>query len=102
PSPPTPRSPPCPYTTLFRSPGAAVERLIIDRAAKINRDDVTRRSGCVLVFDRDQLRLRFAQLLQNLVYFFRLYFRLPALDADRPDRKSTRLNSSHVKTSYAV
>src|SRR5690606_41516600 len=82
---PPPRSPPLsPYTTLFRS--------LLDRT---ERDD----SGVVhQVVDRSELRLGErdgrdpVRVARHVVM---------AVDGG-VDRKSTRLNSSHVKISYAL
>src|SRR5437868_12668785 len=83
-TPPPPRSPLFPYTTLFRSilmgsgAGAAAE--------------------CVKALQKSGERVGFLKV--------RLYkpFALDAFFAALPttDRKSTRLNSSHVSISYAV
>src|SRR5690349_22280453 len=70
--PPPPRSTLFPYTTLFRSPG---------ELAGVDVDD-SHRLGPV----DDQRAAR----------------RQPHLAVERLDRKSTRLNSSHVEISYAV
>src|SRR3989442_6609415 len=78
-----PRSTLFPYTTLFRSLGI---RLCDDDA-----------DGAILYFQRDAElvdgrradQLRFTGGDETLVHF-------------RRDRKSTRLNSSHVRISYAV
>src|SRR5207302_10646918 len=78
--PPPPRSTLFPYTTLFRSPvvpgGPAGRHAAGDGLTE--RCDVVRRRG---EHQRD---------------------RAGRLSAQRIDRKSTRLNSSHVKISYAV
>src|SRR5688572_32750128 len=67
-----PRSTLFPYTTLFRSGHEAVEIGVLDDAA-----------------DAAQRLLEIAA-------------QVVAADRDRPDRKSTRLNSSHSQISYAV
>src|SRR5690606_41525848 len=90
-----PRSPLLPYTTLFRSD--ACLRLLGDLSMRLHQrlNEVENLS------------------LQNAVHRVARYLlkRLPPgggddtvlqLDAPKQDRKSTRLNSSHVKTSYAV
>src|SRR5699024_12286599 len=78
---PAPRSPPFPYTTLFRSAQMA------------------RQGGEPVRLDATDLGADF------------LLRRFPSIDAicreagydwSREDRKSTRLNSSHVSISYAV
>src|SRR5690606_41851536 len=96
-----PRSTRFPYTTLFRSLllGHLVDQhrhlvaQIAERGQHALRGDVLRgagqRFGGLLnrIEDRSELVLeRFAELAEN----------------SSQDRKSTRLNSSHVKISYAV
>src|SRR5438105_15234611 len=76
--PPPPRSTLFPYTTLFRSRGA-------DRSSV--RPKVVQRG----VAQRDRT-----------IGFGGVKIDLDAAEADRPDRKSTRLNSSHEWISYAV
>src|SRR5690606_41626626 len=91
-----------PYTTLFRSAVHAGERLTQHDAAaridpriqhhlaveidEIGADDITER----LVVGRGEAQLHALVLLVALLV-------LGAI----PDRKSTRLNSSHVNISYA-
>src|SRR5690625_7992848 len=73
-----------PYTTLFRSEDADAP-FVEDRWQRVRVGDVT---------------FRFAEYCDRCV--------LPTIDVDtlesakEPDRKSTRLNSSHVAISYAV
>src|SRR5690606_39820775 len=88
------RHPPCstlfPYTTLFRS----------------GRGTVDMKAGVAV-----QLKLA-AELVSPRVDITWMWYDHEEVDADlngltrlsrtRPDRKSTRLNSSHVKISYAV
>src|SRR5690606_40507202 len=76
-----------PYTTLFRSVDFHHPSFRIQDADRVQR-----------VLDK-----RFQQLLRMYQFLFRL-FAAGDIDAgaDDLDRKSTRLNSSHVKTSYAV
>src|SRR2546426_2738493 len=74
-----PRSPLFPYTTLFRSPRAHTH-------------------WTVDVFDADPLSRHIGNRLYELIdgdVF-------GASDIRRQDRKSTRLNSSHLVISYAV
>src|SRR3712207_7822812 len=75
-----PRSTLFPYTTLFRSPVAAVERLDL------------------LAVRRGADRARQGQQLQGVVEGHRLRRHR----REQADRKSTRLNSSHANISYAV
>src|SRR5256885_12355719 len=88
-----PRSTLFPYTTLFRSLGARHERA---RAAAARR----RRAGG----DARERRLRHVLLDHQLPGgAARDLVRQPADQASRRgDRKSTRLNSSHLVISYAV
>src|SRR5690242_20947825 len=89
-----PRSTLFPYTTLFRS--GRVDRP--DGALRIENDDTF---GDVL-HDRAQVRFALAQGLRLLA---RVVVQLRVADRvrhQRPDRKSTRLNSSHMSISYAV
>src|SRR2546427_9286206 len=70
-----PRSTLFPYTTLFRSAGATCRE-------GNGRDDATRSAS-----DRTRSEVRDRQAVRR---------------HDDPDRKSTRLNSSHSQISYAV
>src|SRR5690606_41613596 len=82
-----------PYTTLFRS--ALWRRLsTAPRAPKARR---SQHSNIALSATRRQsmpLRKQTAQAAERARHF--------ATGSARQDRKSTRLNSSHVKISYAV
>src|SRR5690606_42016905 len=86
------RSTPFPYTTLFRSQGFVVTDLVVHRllqAGQVGRG-LGQRAG-ELLQRREAVELqRVERLVAGVVL---------ALVADR---KSTRLNSSHVKISYAV
>src|SRR5256885_12184355 len=75
-----PRSTLFPYTTLFRSRSVAV-----DREDNVYAVDMT---GRVQKFSPDGK--------------FLLSWQMPQTDKGKPDRKSTRLNSSHLVISYAV
>src|SRR5690606_41638253 len=79
---PPPRSTLSPYTTLFRS---------VDHPLTAG---VQIRDAVAVEIHRDRLRVRG---LPVLVGHLR-----PVRCEPREDRKSTRLNSSHVKISYAV
>src|SRR5690242_21403276 len=82
---PPPRSTLFPYTTLFRSLGEAV-------------GDVTSLQGAELVEDVlliDQEPIGRSPRSNPITY-------VKAFDEIREDRKSTRLNSSHMSISYAV
>src|SRR5690349_22627686 len=77
-----------PYTTLFRSFLRVVH--VHGQLAHVPVD--------VVRLGRDVLALRNDQIAEHLMRF------LAPVDVDfhRRDRKSTRLNSSHVEISYAV
>src|SRR5437868_9144750 len=79
--PPTPRSTLFPYTTLFRSPRSQPNE--DHRAACLSRSQPLR----ALPGDAAHRRPRAAR---------------GVAEREDPDRKSTRLNSSHVSISYAV
>src|SRR5436309_9989245 len=79
-----PRSTLFPYTTLFRSPGRRVHAGALPDAERAGRG--RRRAG--------RLPAR-AQVLRQ-------FPRGGGDERAETDRKSTRLNSSHVKISYAV
>src|SRR5690606_41841065 len=83
-----PRSTLFPYTTLFRSLGrlgAGLEQVVLDAGGERGLRDVHDQVG--------HLRPT-GQLAQHLLQLL--------LHLGELDRKSTRLNSSHVKISYAV
>src|SRR5690349_24246530 len=86
-----PRSTLFPYTTLFRSQVVKVQRLEVDRGAELGLDRQQ---------ERDEQQGVHPGLLEQVGV---------GVDAvggqalvDTQDRKSTRLNSSHVEISYAV
>src|SRR3989442_1798599 len=79
-----PRSTLFPYTTLFRSP--------LGRGGVDGRASLRLRGPCV---NSAGVSLLAANLRRQL------YFRTSCRSSSR-DRKSTRLNSSHVRISYAV
>src|SRR3712207_7695959 len=79
-----PRSTLFPYTTLFRSPHLRVDRAQHQLVSR-GRDDLAQLQQPRDVRGVDELR---ATEVDD--------------DAERLDRKSTRLNSSHANISYAV
>src|SRR5690606_40147340 len=99
--PPPPRPPLVPYTTLFRS---------LPRLGSVLRNRTehpVRRDTKPSLPERNVVALHAsaegAQQIQLRMYFFAAAAAVAALIALRgSDRKSTRLNSSHVKISYAV
>src|SRR5690606_41790268 len=85
-----PRSTLFPYTTLFRSEDVGDERTEAEHA--IGARAVSRAVEAILPVIR-----------RHRVTGFKSHATPHALLPERPrDRKSTRLNSSHVKISYAV
>src|SRR5690606_39556907 len=87
-----PRSTPFPYTTLFRSP--ADDRLLV-APCDHGVDQLVRPAvGEVVVVE--------PQPAQVLHVVRCLEVEAAGVLARKADRKSTRLNSSHVKISYAV
>src|SRR5690606_41077183 len=100
--PPLPCSPLAPYPTLFRSRPAAEVLETMDAAAV---DDARWRDGRTmsLVFDPGEEVGAFVK--QAYTRFFSENAlnpsAFPSLRRFEKDRKSTRLNSSHVKNSYA-
>src|SRR5690606_42114726 len=96
------RVPLCPYTTLFRSWGplrAAHQALCAARDAKGRQlEVVTLPMPAPLVYDGQRLPASYANF-----YIANGRVLVPTFnDVNDRDRKSTRLNSSHVKISYAV
>src|SRR5439155_23583960 len=99
---PPPSSTPFPYTTLFRS--SIIQRhnqkqvcggSLLDRAvciADVQRRDVSERQGSGP--DKD--------IIQGEPQLRMILVPSGAPGKQRRDRKSTRLNSSHVAISYAV
>src|SRR5256885_12614497 len=81
-----PRSTLFPYTTLFRSVGDNVELAVRDSLVEHTRRSRGRRR--VVLADDDERRLVDVLQLRAVV--------------EVADRKSTRLNSSHLVISYAV
>src|SRR5436309_5137627 len=90
-----PRSTLFPYTTLFRS-AVDVERLRILRVEQRDLLVPVERLVEVALF-----RVERRDRLDGLE-IGRMRLQVTAEVVDRLDRKSTRLNSSHVKISYAV
>src|SRR5690606_39700395 len=89
-----------PYTTLFRSRAGFLDQIQLD--AQI--DHLTHAVNTLAIHD---LEFGLAERWRHLVFYhldagFRAGDLLAVLHCAGADRKSTRLNSSHVKTSYAV
>src|SRR5256885_10673521 len=88
-----PRSTLFPYTTLFRSPPDAAVALVIG---------YTRRSALVPVATLSTLRRRVQLKSRNGVVLAEVVDDDVSVIQGLRDRKSTRLNSSHLVISYAV
>src|SRR5690606_41009333 len=98
---PPPTPPLFPYTTLFRSVANDVE---VPKQSKVRRDrsgdrrEPLGRASCAqlhewpLMHEPDRVLVHLDHLATTAI----------VLAAIARDRKSTRLNSSHVKISYAV
>src|SRR5690606_40389426 len=95
-------SPRFPYTTLFRSLSRLIGEGVLERTSP--------RVLQLANFDRDALAASVSPLpdrearfrdLMELRYILEIGA-LPVIITKLTDRKSTRLNSSHVKNSYAV
>src|SRR5690606_41625251 len=91
-SPPPPAATPFPYTPLFRSLADAVAREI----ARVERDFAPT-NAALATLSADELTI--ARLVHQGATNKEV---AGALYLSVRDRKSTRLNSSHVKNSYAV
>src|SRR5207253_9829027 len=89
-----PISPPFPYTTLFRSIFPLIERIRSEHRKHVIAHELLTQilDEDILWFDPEQQRL-----LARGTKLFAL-----AEISGEGDRKSTRLNSSHVAISYAV
>src|SRR5207253_11154682 len=96
--PPPPRSTLFPYTTLFRSLSAALILLSAGEAQERASDDGP--SAKVLSLEQLWNQAEVAQDTHSLNQLLSDTFIF--VDVDGRDRKSTRLNSSHVAISYAV
>src|SRR5699024_11488594 len=89
---PPPRFTLCPYTTLFRSLYPQNQAFVEEAGDAYGTDSESLVfSGPFTMTDWDGTGLTWS-LVKNEDYY----------NADKIDRKSTRLNSSHVSISYAV
>src|SRR5690606_41823613 len=96
-----PRSTLFPYTTLFRSHPWVAEDLIprLPEAGVIVAQPLGRHAATYFyaeTFEADPGEVAEKEIRDVASAFFEYYMKVTG------DRKSTRLNSSHVKTSYAV
>src|SRR5258705_3289777 len=85
-----PRSTLFPYTTLFRSDHAPIPSLLAVAAVHHHLIREGTRTKCGLIVESGEPRE---------IHHYAL---LAALDDEAADRKSTRLNSSHLGISHAV
>src|SRR5699024_12397934 len=92
PTPRPPRSPLFPYTTLFRSVIEANACAAYNLEVVSSFEDFLINGGC----RTNQESISFAYCPQKFIAVWSIN------QADLKDRKSTRLNSSHVSISYAV
>src|SRR5688572_4860429 len=88
-----------PYTTLFRSEVVRLDPLRCPRKAQVLREGMER--GVRLLRAGGVLRERVRRVLRRQRHELPRRAPLRRADVD-PDRKSTRLNSSHSQISYAV
>src|SRR5690606_39958594 len=87
-------SPLFPYTTLFRS-REAKEGVVIAKVSEDQKRGIVIRLSCETDFvAKNEDFIAFADGIATVA--------LENMPASKEDRKSTRLNSSHVKISYAV
>src|SRR2546430_10683633 len=84
---PSPRSTPFPYTTLFRSSGTTKSRT---------------ENRLIVCFGHQTARLLHVPFFEDILADGYSRKTTRATSEQSEDRKSTRLNSSHSQTSYAV
>src|SRR5690606_40274305 len=97
----SPCGPLIPYTTLFRSDWFNAELDVRFGSRRVSLSQIhqaVRNKSRYLRLD-DGTR---GVLPEEWLERFRDYFSMGEIQRDQIDRKSTRLNSSHVKISYAV
>src|SRR5690606_41611343 len=91
-----------PYTTLFRS-GISLDSLLNSWAYRAARARGIKRVKEALEGEIKKPPVsREAQILSELLSYPFARMLVACVDDQHSDRKSTRLNSSHVKISYAV
>src|SRR3712207_8952091 len=95
-----PRSTLFPYTTLFRSPGAAHGGIDSMNGMHATTIVGVRRDGQVALAGDGQVTLEHTVMKHGARKIRRMYN--GRVLAGFADRKSTRLNSSHANISYAV
>src|SRR5690606_42164757 len=97
-----PRSSVCPYTTLFRSSGEVIPASLKVWAAGVKAPEFLRDLDGLESNRINQLKVRptLQTTLDDDIFALGDCAACPLGDGSE-DRKSTRLNSSHVKISYA-
>src|SRR5688572_31267024 len=96
-----PRSTLFPYTTLFRSADEIEARMLEAGAKPLRREG--RAEGRWVLLDFGDIVVHVFHEEDRMYYSLeRLWKDCPVIPLDLPDRKSTRLNSSHSQISYAV
>src|SRR5699024_11503584 len=97
----TPTSTPFPYTTLFRSDQVVLGHVVLDQGSAVEHGKAVAQAAQGVVHAGHVVG---TVGVKGLVSAGGLVVDLDVLDAGRAggDRKSTRLNSSHVSISYAV
>src|SRR5690606_40599347 len=94
---PQPRSTLFPYTTLFRSQQSRISKVAKCRTKILVNNNLRTVSATIALTGYGQEQHRQAALEAGFDQHF-----IKPMDFEKLDRKSTRLNSSHVKISYAV
>src|SRR5699024_12263647 len=98
---PRPTSPPFPYTTLFRSEPAVP--LTLDVVSNILKEDsLSLQTDATCQHSRTTMPTPLQKRTNYLLQLSRYKLRILIGILTGQDRKSTRLNSSHVSISYAV
>src|SRR2546430_12207124 len=98
-----PRSTLFPYTTLFRSKSSPHLTTIVDAIRQALKDHEIRPLHAEGAPESGWILLDYGDVLMHVfMEDTRAYYALERLWGDTPDRKSTRLNSSHSQISYAV
>src|SRR5690554_7467425 len=96
-----PRSTLFPYTTLFRSVQALFGAIIYTVLGLSTSIYIQKITDYVLV-DQNIKLLNLMSVVMILIILFQTYIGVQKTLIVMKDRKSTRLNSSHVRISYAV
>src|SRR5256885_14156988 len=97
-----PRSTLFPYTTLFRSPGPTERRGDGTGAHRVTADALQKNLTEVALRSRPRIAALLAVAVMATVGWGGPAHAESTYPFQNPDRKSTRLNSSHLVISYAV